>query len=310
MNIFIRSHGRALEHRTFDMVRSIPGTTTTMIVDSVKERDSYLRLKPKLEGHIVAAGLPPSPQNHILVLNWILVNLAPRNEWSMYMDDNLRDWQMWDEGLDGMRHVTEIPGWPEYYAQKRLRVSMPAAKFVGEMIADLKIADAFGYKLYGTASSQSPFARARRYAFTGFVQCKCFAMKQEEGVLYDLGVHIREEYDMTALHHWMHGGVLINRWLYAHRCHFQKGGIGNRESRMPGYLHDSEYLRTKYPGFFTTNNKRTAAGEGAELRLVYDTPDQVDLWRRGYGPPAKAKSGTPFDPVTLLKHPRPGRCPA
>lgn len=300
MKLLIRSHKRASTHTTMhnfsqrgderghfaDGSRDIPGLKCIIVVNDQREMDEYLLAKPHIvEGRICHASLKGEPGDHIRVLNWMLDNLCEPDEWVLFADDNLRKLWVADESICGLENAADIPGWPSRKAQRMLETYVDAKTFLDHVRTGLSKADRIGARLYGTSTTSNAMFRKQHWRDVGFVQHKFFGMRPTPKTRYDLGVMVRDEHYMTALHHWEFGCVMIDNWLHAKRTHYQPGGIGTLESRLPGYVRDTAYLMNQWPGFFVPVTSKGSRGNvyapDSEIRMRFCYRWQVNQWRSG-----------------------------
>ena len=263
MRIAIISKGRSTTLTTpffFDHYKN-----SVVVITNPEELAEY-QANPRLAGYQLTAA---NVTGLIPCRNWVLDNIGEEGEWLILMDDNLL----------GFERVKE----PEYSmgtAKKKedYEQAVSGDEFVELILADLNRWEKKGVTLYGTAVIDDWFFRRKKYKFTAFIQHKCCAIKKT-GLRYDTRMNIREEYQITAETLLRQGVVVRNEYLFAKRQHFMEGGIGSREERNPGYLHDAKYLISKYPGLFRINNAKKDCLPNTEICIVPTSLKAIHDWR-------------------------------
>lgn len=207
--------------------------------------------------------------------NYICENLAVRGKWHITLDDN----------ISGFKRVID----KHYFTKKSIDVDSPdvtqtsfnqpvhADEFVKLLEEDIKIAEQIKSYYCGFASVDNYFFNSKKYRPVGYVISKAVAIKYD-GSTYDKKLNGMEDFGFTAAQLLAHGKVLINGWIKPINGHYEKGGIGTYEERLPSKIHDAALLIKKFPGLFRYKEKKGCHPK-AELQIRFHSPKQVQDWR-------------------------------
>lgn len=88
-----------------------------------------------------------------------------------------------------------------------------------------------------------------------------------------------EEYALCAAMHLEYGRVLINNYAHPVAGHYEAGGLGQYDRRLPGKIAACQNIMARWPGFCRNNGKKSGVKEG-ELALRLRTLVQVERWRQ------------------------------
>ena len=88
-----------------------------------------------------------------------------------------------------------------------------------------------------------------------------------------------EDFRNTAEHLCRYGAVLINNYIFPVANHYEGGGMGTYQERIPVRKQDVRLLMEKYPGLFRIKD-RSGFEPATDLALRLHTPKQIQAWRR------------------------------
>lgn len=279
MKIIIPSHGRPSRIRTHLMFPA--GTDYYVVVGDKSEAAAY-----KLNKTIDPARIVVHGQGYGIgkARDWILRNMVEEDEWFVMSDDNndiihkvsplyydkpvMHDFD--NRKLDAI--YKEACSWPD---------------FMRAVEADVREAAKHNLRLIGYATNSNPFFRKRKYRYVGHVTTKLCVIKKSQFVNFEREMMVREEMQYCADNHFAFGGALINNYIYPNGKHYEAGGIGSNERRIPLKIKENAWLMRTYPGLFRYHNK---AGVPANTELVYafTKPEQVQAWRNQFATCLKA----------------------
>jgi hypothetical protein len=134
-----------------------------------------------------------------------------------------------------------------------------------------------GASIAGFSPHENPAFRAAKWADVAYVNGKILLLKKTPRSWNQTIDSAGEDYGLTAAHLHHDGRVLVNRWGHAVRKHYQQGGCGTYEERLPAMLAAARDLMNRYPGLFAPKRGKRKG----ELRLVTRTLEQVETWRAG-----------------------------
>ena len=89
-----------------------------------------------------------------------------------------------------------------------------------------------------------------------------------------------DDYDFTASNLLTFGSVLINGFIKPIAGHYESGGIGSYEKRLPAKRLDCIRLMHNYPKLFRYKKKKNADPK-AELQIVPTSVKALNAWRIG-----------------------------
>jgi hypothetical protein len=143
---------------------------------------------------------------------------------------------------------------------------------------DIKTAEQVGVEYIGFATVDNYFFNSKKYKTVGYVISKAVAIKYM-GLRYDRNLEAMEDFGYCAEQIIKNNAVLINAWIKPVAGHYEKGGIGTYEQRLPRKIRDCEYLMRKYPDFFRYKIKNNCHPK-AELQIRFNNPKQVIEWKK------------------------------
>lgn len=210
--------------------------------------------------------------------NFLMDNLAKKNEWFITLDDN----------IEGFKRVVD----KYYFTKKILPVESPhitqedynqkisAQEFINIVLEDIKIAEKINATYGGFATVDNYFFNSKKYKSVGYVISKAAYIKYT-GHRYDQNILVMDDYGYTADCLFRTGTVLINSWLKPINKHYEPGGIGTYEQRVPKKIKDAEYLMKKYPGLFRYKLKKGCHPK-AEIQIKFVNTPQVINWIKNF----------------------------
>jgi len=211
-----------------------------------------------------------------------------RGEWCIQFDDNVRGFVQPEAQF--YRRNNEVPLEPGETMitrarwQKILSVDVPWDKFYKLVVLDtLKEAEKRGAYLAGFSAHENPAFRARKFTDVGYV-CGKMMLMRNCGLAWNQSTKSSgEDYALTAAHLFAHGRVLVNKWGHPRRVHYQPGGCGPYLVRLPDMLHAQQELSARYGQLFGIKNANSPDKKQGELRLRFNSLEQVAQWRATFG---------------------------
>lgn len=212
---------------------------------------------------------------------WVCNNLVEPGEWFLFADDNIQE--LWAIPFphyadDNLREIEEAMGTPALasvvnkYRPKNGRVMSPEAFLkivVPECIAK---AEEVGARMVGFSVTDNPLFRTKKWGTTSYVSGKMFLLKN--GSMTWNHEITMEDFRNSAYHLARYGRVVINRYIHPRAIHYQPGGMGTAEERIPFRERDIESLMVNYPGLF-----RRKKGEYPDLSIRIHGEKHIDKWR-------------------------------
>lgn len=220
--IIIPTHGRAETISTIDHI-PLDSYDVHLIVNPPEQLSAY---HEALKGYNVT--IHSASGRKIGANNYAIKKICEKDEWVLFLDDNIHGWYKTDQGKDRECSFEE---------------------WAYQMERDLEHCDKNHIRLWGQAIVDNLFFRKKWYTFNCFILGKAYAMKISD-FLYDTNMVCKEDYDVSAWHIWNAGGNMRNNHLYSKHKFFDKGGFGKRDARNAQYIKDADYLMKKYPQLF------------------------------------------------------------
>lgn len=275
MKVFIPSKNRP---ETISTHRLFHDCERYVLVHNREQRDAY-----------AAAGVPeawlhvtdtePDACGLTRQREWALKNLAGRDEWVCFADDNIRALT----GVHGMLYHEETLStrdgrgakwWRDAFARE-----WPGWRFLDVVAPDcIAEAEQLGARLVGFSVTENPFFRGRKFRPVGYVIGKLMLWKHEPEFPWDHTVTM-EDFRNTAEHLLRYGRVLVNNFLWPRAGHYEPGGMGTYDQRIIHRKRDVVRLLEQYPGLFRRKDRKGFV-PGTELALRLHRPEQIDVWRR------------------------------
>ena len=237
----------------------------------MEQRHQYVKENPWLEQNILVTGKPRGITNQ---RRFIVNELIPKDEWFITMDDNVREFR-------GVEHSlypgSDLPVQEEGFDKTLFEYWISPKELLERFAEDVRFCDQFGIHYVGFATVPNYYFLGKKYRFVGYIISKV-ALIHNVGVQYDQNLEAMEDYGFVAEHLFRFGQVLINNWIIPVAGHYEPGGIGTYEERLPRKLIDCQYLMAKYPGLFRFKEKTGCHPKG-ELQIRFTSTKQVAAWR-------------------------------
>ncbi len=277
MKIFIPSYQRAEKICTHLLLDPTPCCEYFIVLHDRKEKREYLKNKTIDPQRIIVSDQPKGIR---FQRDFIKFQLNKPGDWFAFMDDN----------------ITAFTAFPEPYYSKETNNFKNNRNLVlrrkiekNEIdIVDLqkkfkecvRKAEEIGVG-YITFSPQSNWwFRSAKWRTVGYAINK-MAISKVDKVKYDMNVRVIQDYALTAMNLARYGKLLINNYIYPVAGHYQKGGIGTYEERLPRKIIECKYLMDKYPEMFRYKQK-AGCPPNAELQLRFFKEAQVQKWMEKY----------------------------
>ena len=223
-------------------------------------------------------------------------SLLKKNEWSLHMDDNVRGFIMPTKKF--YVNNNEVPlGKGETMItrakwQSTLSVRVDFAQFYSMIVEDtIAKANERGAYLAGFSAHENPAFRGRKFTDVGYVCGKAMLMKNQDLPWFQSTESSGEDYALTAAHLFDNGRVIINKWGHPTRVHYQPGGCGPYEQRLPAMQNAQKELVARYGNLFGVKNANSPEKKQGELRIRFNSLEQVEKWRAEF-----RHEGKPYDP--------------
>ncbi len=250
--------------------------TAKVIVHSKEQRRAYIQQAMLPAERVVVSGVAGDTFGLSRQREWVMQNLVAENEWVVFADDNIH-------------HLTAVPEphycvdelpikegggkkWRKIYG-KTCEADHFLRKLVPETIA---YAERVGARMCGFALVDNFFFRGKKFRPVGYVIGKLLVMKNSK-LTFNHTISM-EDFRTVADHLLRFGAVVVNNFVFPVAGHYEKGGMGTYEERVPIRLQDVKRLMAMYPKLFLVKDRKGFV-PGTDLRLRLHSPDQIQRWR-------------------------------
>lgn len=272
MRIFIPTKGRSQQigaHKYF------AGADYTIVVHNAAERDAYLQNPTIDPARLVVSDTAPDTFGLTRQREWICQNLVQPGEWFIFSDDNVTDFVAVPEPWYCQPTLDVQNGREEWKAL--FDTPCPLARFFCIAQEMIDVATSKGAHWCGFATVPNFFFLGKKYRFSGYVIGKV-TVSHNIGVPFDHTISM-EDFNNTAEHLLRYGAVVINNFARPVASHYNTGGMGTYQERIPIRKQDVSRLMRKFPGLFRIHD-RPGFVQGTDLAIRLTTPTQIATWRR------------------------------
>jgi hypothetical protein len=208
--------------------------------------------------------------------------LVQPNEWCFMADDNILKFT---RTVDEFYGNDRMPDWHVYDDKWRVAMNKEISfeEFMNVVIMDcLNKANETGAHIVGFAQLENPFFRKKKWMEVGYTIAKAVLLKRGDiswnQTPDDGSSWAMEDYFLTASQHAEYGKVLINKYAMPFAKHYQQGGCGPYNERLPHKVVGVQKLMAAYPDMFRLSKKAIAV-HGGEVQMRFTMPKQVAKWR-------------------------------
>jgi hypothetical protein len=275
VNVFIPSKNRAKTIRTHKVFPD-----AIVVVHSKQEATAYRAAQPGIR--VEVSGVKADAFGLTRQREWISKNLAKPDEWFVFADDNIR----WILGtLDPWYQLDTIPVDAHSHQAARIwdpRMRTKAAICSGERFMTVVVPDTVDYcqrvgaHLAGFSLTDNPLFRRVKFTSCGYVIGKLMIWHNTGEIQFDHTISMEDFYH-TAMHLVKYGVCAVNRYIFPVASHYQAGGMGTYEERVPVRQRDTKELLRRFPGLFRVKNREGFA-PNTDLQLCV-TESTLPAWR-------------------------------
>jgi len=267
MKIYIPSYGRAdnlLTTKYFEQ----SGLDYTLVLHNEEQKKEYVKCGANPE-NILVANVPYGMSN---IMHFIVDQLE-EGEWALKIDDNVKFCTAVEDEL----YDCDVIDTSDTLKQKQFNKHITANELIKKLEDTQRKAELVNAHYVGFATTNNAYFRSKKYRQVGYVLGKMTLLKKGK-INFDSNVLRMDDYGYTAQNLFAYGTVLINNYICPDSKHYQKGGCGTYDERLPYKIKDCNYLMQKYPGLFRYKKK---AGKHplAEVQIRFTNTQQVDEWR-------------------------------
>lgn len=209
--------------------------------------------------------------------NWFIDHIADENEWVLMADDNIDEYTAVEKDYYSKEELPVEDSKSNVYWNKVYGNNASPERLYELFSNDIQLANKINSNVIGFATTPNPFFRTRKYRTIGYCLGKSFLIKKTD-FRWDRNIMAMEDYQLSAEQILRYGKVLLNNYIKPMAKHYQEGGIGTYQARLPKKIKDCIYLRQKYPGFFRYKTK-SGKHPYAELQVCFNSEKQIEKWR-------------------------------
>jgi len=253
------------------------GVSYKVLLHSEECKAEYLAEGRVREEDIIVTGADFGITNQ---RRWITDNLAVHGEWYVSMDDNVRGFTTTSDEIYGGEEKIDTSA-PQY-TRSDFNHELTAAGYLEKLEVDIQLSETLGSEYIGYSTIDNYYFRRKKYRHIGYIISKVCAIKYS-GIEYDPNLEAMEDFGYCAEQLVTNGRVLINSWIFPLSGHYQKGGIGTYEARVPRKILDCSYLMEKFPELFRYKTKKDCHPQ-AELQFRFTSLKQMEKWMTKYRP--------------------------
>lgn len=271
MHIYIPSARRSETIKTPQYLEASGITNYTVLLHSQKDFEEYVN-----GGRVDARKLLVTKTERGVThqRRFIINELVKKGEWFITMDDNI-------SGFTGVQpdlyHEKFLPTQTDPSLRSVFEHEYSASEILKLFELDREACLKIGSRYAGFATVPNFYFRSKKYRYVGYIISKA-AIICNDGIDYDPELEAMEDFGFCAEHLLTFGRVLINNFLKPTAGHYEKGGIGTYEERLPRKIQDCVYLMNKYPGLFRYKTKKGCHPQ-AELQFRFTNLSQLEKWR-------------------------------
>lgn len=248
------------------------GIPYKVLLHDSEAADAYIAAGHIKSSDIIVTNQPRGITNQ---RNWMVDNLAKPNQWYVSLDDNIH---YMNRVVDKYYDLKKVDVNNPAITQKDFEQQMTAKEFLQKLEQDMAVAEKIRAEYIGFATVNNYFFNSKKYKPVGYVISKAVAIKYT-GLRYDKNLEAMEDFGYCAEQLVKNNCVLINSWIKPIATHYQPGGIGTYEERVPRKIIDCVYLMKKYPGLFRYKVKKGCHPK-AELQIRFHSIEQVIKWKK------------------------------
>ena len=270
--IYVPSYNRAKTIKTTKWLDK-SGLNYKVLLHTENCKNEYINAGLIHEKNIIVTNQPKGITNQ---RNYICQNLAKNGEWYIALDDNISGFKRVVDKYFFTKKVLEVES--SKINQKDYNQEITALEFINILNDDIKTAEKIKAEYIGFSTVDNYFFNSKKYKTVGYVISKAVAIKYN-GIDYDKKLEAMEDFGYCAEQLIKNNAVLINAWMKPICNHYEKGGIGTYEERLPRKIIDCEYLMRKYPNFFRYKVKKGCHPK-AEVQIRFNNPNQIIKWKK------------------------------
>lgn len=265
MKIFIPSKNRAKTINTHNLFPE-----AVVIVHDKKQYKEYRSYNPNMNLEI--SNVTADAYGLTRQREYVCKNLAKKNDWFVFADDNIRSLIA---VIDPFYSCPELPIHEPATKQQgalwrpRCNAICDPRRFIDIIVSDtINYCEEAGAHLAGFAITDNIIFRRKKFSACSYVIGKLMVWHNTLEIPFDHTISMEDFYN-SAMHLKHYGACVTNKFVYPRSTHYQAGGMGTYDERVPVRQKDVKELLKRFPGLLRVHNRKGFA-PNTDLSLVYD----------------------------------------
>jgi hypothetical protein len=260
------------------------GLDPTFVCDTDEQRSNLVSLGVQPSAIKVTGNAVGNITGVSLAREWVITNVMPVNQWSLWLDDNVQEITGIPYQMAGSETI-DLKDGNDWRTLFDLHVGKDDFfQYVGETIEH---ADKHGTIFAAFANENNFFFRIRKWLYYGYCRTQCGLYKNDGSTWFPFKTMMLEDgfksIDVVA----RYGKIVINRYIKAIKPQFETGGIGSFMERLPHLQDNCLRLAGMYPGLVETCGDGTqyGAADATDFNIKFKlrSTNTVNNWRRKNG---------------------------
>jgi hypothetical protein len=277
MKIFIPSKNRAQTINTHNLLPD-----ATVIVHDKKQLREYRLHNPSM--NLEVSNVTADAYGLTRQREWVCRHLVKKNEWFIFADDNIRSLIA---VVDPFYGIEELPLSDRASKQQgalwrpRFNAICDPKRFTDVIVPDtIRYCEQVGAHLAGFAITDNIIFRKKKFSACSYVIGKLMIWHNTLEIPFDHTISMEDFYN-TAMHLKHYGACVTNKFVYPRSTHYQPGGMGTYDERVPIRKKDVKELIRRFPGLLRVHNREGFA-PNTDLSLVYDRAAELTRLRNRF----------------------------
>lgn len=254
-----------------------------VLVHSKDQKRLYLN-GPARHETIVVTDVKTGPGGLTRQREWGLKNLCDKDEWILFADDNVVNFGVIEEPWYSSKELPskddwegEVP-WNAHWHRQTSKTASPER--LDEVFnRSILFAEKKKARIVGFTLNNNPLFNRKKWKIGGYIIGKSMLWKNDPAYKWNHNITMEDFYN-SAQHYVQYGMSLTNQFICPLAGHYQSGGLGTYDERVPHRLKDVQALLKLFPGFFRIKD-REGFVENTDL-AVRVRSNTIDKWRASY----------------------------
>ncbi len=280
MKCFIVTRGDPRRFRVLGTIK-LYGWTPTFCCDNDQQRKKLVGLGISAKS-IILSRIPLNPgiQGVSLARDFVCKNLMPKNEWCVWIDDNVGS----ITGLLPSLVTEKIDFKDGINWRKEFERVLTRSQLDWHIRRTIDRADSVGTIFCGFANENNFFFRGRHWQDYGYCRTQFALYKNDGSTWMPFETMMLEDLYKSIDVVCRYGQVVINRFVKPKKPMFETGGIGSFKDRLPWLQDNCKRLMEMYPGLLKYQGSGDQYGlpEAKDFHVTFARRSKtgIDRWRK------------------------------